>query len=670
VPGTGDLELLQRYRPLLLWDSQEDCRAVSAETIVVNPGNLLKRGKRVLAGACGEGARQLTLELLCDAPSDIRPRKKDRLVEAAPPVADARRLQADARYANQVHGDVIRSSKRIFLRYWIWLYYTTQTPLGVGRHEGSWQLVEVTLDKGSLQPIAVTCSQVRKGERRKRMNEVQWRSCATACSHACRHPVVYLAAFSHNCYFEAGTHIVNLFFETPDGAVDEGLPDVVRLGAWKDWPGSWGGSRGRIYHFGDVGKSPRSPAHRKDLWMPKRRFVRKKTRRGRPLHHMWRWKLGAHFSPWAPKIGSVVREADSVVVEWRVQRSMFRRARWLLITLHQGENSHRLVCGRSVRVRSDTGQTRLVLGAHAQGPVVVKASALNWVRQRSDVVAAQETDFRRPREIDVPSPRDEWSPRVWKAFHRQLVIELMRGGAATIEELEQRQFHVLELALDPTELTAVIESARRLGLVKALPAAHRADGTTPPDNEWAVTEDGSKWAPGALARALKGVALVPPVVAIAALSQVVPLVSKQDRSVILGAAAAGLLLVVVAALMLRRYVGGAAAHSAAIANEWSRHAAELPFLNRRYVRRRASIVSRAVMTVGYATSFAAPVLGPPGILYGAGLAMGVVGQLVFQFNAAGRTPTDARAIRQAQSAREERTRTTGASTCSGNAPPE
>jgi hypothetical protein len=541
VPGTCDLEVLQRYRPLLLWDSQEDCRAVSAETIIVNPGNLLKRGKRVLAGACGEGARQLTLDLLGNASSDIRPRKKDRLVEAAPPVADACRLQADARYANQVHGEVVRSSERIFLRYWIWLYYTTQTLLGAGRHEGSWQLVEVTVDEASVQPIAVTCSHVRN-ERRKRMNEVQWRSCATACSRACRHPVVYVAAFSHNCYFEAGTHIGKYFFiETADGAVDEGLPDVVRLGAWKDWPGRWGGSRGRIYHL-PAGSSPRSPAQPQRPWKPKRRFVRKKTRRGRPLHHMWRWKLGAHFSPWAPKIGSVVREADSVVVEWRVERSMFRRARWLLITLHQGENSRRLVCGRRVRVRPDTGQTRLVLGAHAEGPVVVKASAFNWVRQRSDAVAAQETDFRRLREIDVPSSRDEWSPRVWKAFHRQLVIELVASGAATIQELEQRQFHVLELVLDRTELTAVIESARRLGLVKALHAPQRADGTKPLDDEWAVTEEGRKRAPGALARALKGVALVPPVVAVAVLSQVVPLVSKQDRSVIVGAAVAGLLL--------------------------------------------------------------------------------------------------------------------------------
>jgi hypothetical protein len=122
--------------------------------------------------------------------------------------------------------------------------------------------------------------------------------------------------------------------------------------------------------------------------------------------------------------------------------------------------------------------------------------------------------------------------------------------------------------------------------------------------------------------------------------------------------------------MLRRYVGGAAAHSATIASEWSRHAVELPFLNRGYVRRRASIVSAVVMTVGYVTSVAAPVLGLPLSFYGGALAIAGVGQLFFQSNAPGPTSADARAIRKAQSAREERTRTTGASTCSGDAPPE
>jgi hypothetical protein len=652
MPGANDLELLKRHRPVFLWDSQEDYRAVSAETIVVNPGNLLKRGQHVLAGASGEGGRQLTLELLCRASTDIRPRKKDRLVEAAPPLSDARRLQADARYANTVHGEVVRCSKHISLRYWIWLYYTSQHLLGRGRHEGSWQLVEVTLDETDAQPIAVTYSQV-KGERRRRMNEVQWRSCATACSRSCRHPVVYVAPFSHDCYFEAGTHIVLPFSSaTPNGEVDEGLPRVVPLGAWKDWPGSWGGTR-PIYGFSVLGTSPRSPGHQKHLWKPRRGSVP-------PLHRRWRWKLGARFSPLAPTIASVVCEADFVIVAWCVQRPLLRRVRWLLITLHQGENPERLVCRRSVRVRSDAGQTRLVLGSLATDPVVVKASAFNGIAQRSDVIVAQETHNRRPQGIGASSPRDEWSPRVWKAFRRQLLSELVERGAATIEELEQRQFHVLELALDRAELTAVVESARRHGLVKGLGDAEASEDKKLAEIEWAPTEEGRKCAQRTRQWAAnKAQFFLSPVIVVAVGSALWRLVTTQDLLLAIIVGMVSLSLVWFAIVFLHRYAGGAARPSRAIATQWSRHAVELPFLNQYSVRKSTRIVSWVVIAVGAAVYSAAVILEFPEILRVTAFVLVMVGEVVVLATTGGIGRfAETRAIRRTQIAREERDRTT------------
>jgi len=110
---------------------------------------------------------------------------------------------------------------------------------------------------------------------------------------------------------------------------------------------------------------------------------------------------------------------------------------------------------------------------------VAKVSSYNLLGQRSDVVASGETHVLPPRVGGGPCLRDEWTPRVWKAFHRELLIELVDRGSATVDELGWRQLSVLELPLDRTELIAVVESARRHGLVKPHESAARADGSTP-----------------------------------------------------------------------------------------------------------------------------------------------------------------------------------------------
>lgn len=101
----SDQALLLRHRPLLLWDSQDDFRAMSAESIMVNPGNVLEADGRIVAVAAGEGGRELTLDLLADGIEGVEFDKGARLKEAPFPFVAARRLQSDDRYARRTCSD-------------------------------------------------------------------------------------------------------------------------------------------------------------------------------------------------------------------------------------------------------------------------------------------------------------------------------------------------------------------------------------------------------------------------------------------------------------------------------------------------------------------------------------------------------------------------------------
>jgi hypothetical protein len=640
-PQVDDLELLDRHRPVLLWDSQEDCRALAVETMVANPGNRLTRRKRTLAGACGENGRQLTLELLCGTSADYEPRKKDRLRQAGPAVADARRLQADPQYANTIYGEVRRAPAHIVIRYWIWLYHDPGTLSGDRRHEGDWQLVEVILDAARWCPVAVTYSQEGAGERRADMEEVQWRCCASACSGPCRHPVVYIAASSHECYFERGTRITIGRTHTTDGRVDDGLPRVEPIGHWKDWPGLWGATESA---------SPRSPGHRTDLWKPQPGRVRK-TRHRKPLQARWLVRRAARFSPLTPAITSVTRDGDCVLVGWSVDRPLQRRPRRLHITLHQGE-AQQVVCARTVRA-SGTGQARLVGGSLTPGPVVAKLCSYSWLGQRSDVAASAETHALKHRDGAGPSPRDDWTPRVWKAFHRELLIELVDRGSATIDELMSRQLRVLDLPLDRIELVAVVESARRRGLVRALDEPTRADGSPAAEIEWAATEEGRKRVPRVLHWATRRVSAVPPALAIAAASQVPwSWVQSQDPVNMAVGVLIGLNIIVVATVVVHRFVSGAGRNRRAIALQWSRHAVELPRLNRRYTVRSFS----GLMFAGYGSYVVLAVASLPQAFLYIALVPAVIGQLraqVWLFERIDRLP-EPKAIREELHARATR----------------
>jgi hypothetical protein len=574
----GDEELLRRHRPYLRYDSQEDYRVVAAGTIAAWPGNRLLRGKDVIAGVSGEGGRVLTMDILSDG------EKSDYLAEAAWPVLAARRLQADPDYANRVYGRVVRGRK-VWLQYWMWLYYNPKHLLGFGRHEGDWELVQIALDPETLAPVAATYAQHGHGEKQDDVTCVRWERCEPGCAGPCRHPVVYVAPFSHASYFEPGTHAYGTGIDNPDGDVFEALPEVVPLEArpWHAWPGRWGAIAGLL------GKGPRSPARQPKAWDPEK--FHRRARQRPPKERRLLWKLGQHTYPAKPLIERAELRADTVVVGYRLRRTMLRRPRWLLVSVHDGGRRDRTVRKRILRVRGREGETRLPLRPDdVPRALTVTASAFNVLRQRSD--ATDDVPVR----PGAPLPlRDDWSARVWKAFHRALLADLARHGASSLADLKRRRFHVLELALDEQELLAVVDSARRAGLIAPLGQERRPDGGAIEADEWAPTDAGRSRMQGFVRVGLKTATMVPWAVVAGLVGRAAaPWISNQNPVVFVFCAATLLVL----AWTAWRYGQGAGAP--VIAKQWSRHAVELPVLNRWQRRLAFTAVPALVLAVGAA----------------------------------------------------------------------
>jgi hypothetical protein len=77
----------------------------------------------------------------------------------------------------------------------------------------------------------------------------------------------------------------------------------------------------------------------------------------------------------------------------------------------------------------------------------------------------------------------------YEMFSRVLVYDLVRNGAATTGELQERlRFNKIRLIGD--EVLVVIERARRAGLIEPLGHPARADGSLVKQSEWTATAGG------------------------------------------------------------------------------------------------------------------------------------------------------------------------------------
>lgn len=253
----GLVTLLQRYRPVVQYDSLESYYADSAAVIANRPGNVLRRRD----GSAIAGSPPLGLDYLRPVryPNGQPVAATDYIDETGgDPAAAARAMHAQPQYADRVHGRaVIDSAGATWLQYWLFMYYDDPGALGFGTHEGDIEMVQVRLGGGG-EPDLATYSQHRSG---LRATWDQVEKVPTADGAA---PITYSARGSHANMLRAGTVISGRSFlpDHNDGRGRRVRPDLIVLSdagtPWALWPGSWGGTRASGV-LGDVGIAANSP---------------------------------------------------------------------------------------------------------------------------------------------------------------------------------------------------------------------------------------------------------------------------------------------------------------------------------------------------------------------------------------------------------------------------
>jgi hypothetical protein len=361
---------LERHRPALRYDSQETYRAMSAASITDNPGNALLDGRGGTIAAAGGG---LSLAFLTAYPD---PKGDDKLDEAPKPADAARRFQADPAYADRCYGRVAQDGGRTWLQYWFWSYDNPKNLLGFGRHEGDWEVIQVGLGADD-EPEVATFSQHTAGEARA------WAQVEKVGAH----PVVYVAPLSHANYYEAGAHPYLIGVDNPDGRVEAVFPKVEAFGDWGRWIGRWGSSTGVAASvsggkFG--GRSPASPGRQGMKWDHPALWHRAALVRT-PFQAFGRVvrSVGRLSYPRLTEL-SAQRAASSVAVGWRLDGKPLHAASRLLVTLHPAGQEEIVLAGHPVEIKGSHGTADVPLPDGAPAQLVVRASAFNRLRQRSD----------------------------------------------------------------------------------------------------------------------------------------------------------------------------------------------------------------------------------------------------------------------------------------------
>ncbi|MGH2741082.1 MAG: hypothetical protein ACRDN8_01105 [Thermoleophilaceae bacterium] len=366
----NDLELLERHKPVLMFDPQYDYRTLAAGSALANPGNLLLRDHGELI-ARSTDAKPLELDALT-AYDDPDP--GDFLALAAGQAGDASRMEWEEPHRGRLYGRVERDTdgKRTWLQYWFWLYYNPKHLFGFGKHEGDWEMVQIGLDE-RLEPKEASYAQHNSGETRR------WRE-KSMCfkKDDPNRPLVFVAPLSHASYFEPGTHP---YFFGVDDPRDDGPPadnlSLVEFGDWARWPGRWGNPE-RAF-LGRLGNGPNSPGHQGAKWdNPGDWHKSLRTRKlrvwvGRAVH-----RLGFLTYPHQPATLRARLDGGRVEIEWELSRR--RRGRHLYVTLHQ---DHLVLNSRRIRGAGRKDETSLLVPDGRQ-PTAVTASVYNRLRQRSD----------------------------------------------------------------------------------------------------------------------------------------------------------------------------------------------------------------------------------------------------------------------------------------------
>ncbi|HEX8752330.1 MAG TPA: hypothetical protein VF731_02835, partial [Solirubrobacterales bacterium] len=270
--STAGTALLERYRPLLRYDSLESCRADSAATIcsLVAAGrcNSLHRadGTLIAAAAPAQGEPRLELDFLrgLTYPSGEPVARGDHLDECGGSHAvDAVTLRREPGWADVVYGHDRRDRAGArWLQYWFFHYYFDRGWLGIEQREGDWAMAQLRLDATDT-PVEATFAQPGGGER------LRWDQLETIGTEDGPAPVVYPARGSHVPRPRAGAFEAPVLPDHNDGLGPLVRPGLVPIGddgpSWVLWPGRWGATRRREHFEAD---SPRGPREHSAWWEP------------------------------------------------------------------------------------------------------------------------------------------------------------------------------------------------------------------------------------------------------------------------------------------------------------------------------------------------------------------------------------------------------------------
>jgi len=263
-----DEKLLHVFSPWVCYDSRESYRADSPAVMTDLVSELPQGGRRatelrdahgsILATAdASRGAPRLDLGFLGTRGGDDHDNELLRVHSSDYP-GDARRMHANAEFADRVYGRVQRSNDRTWLQYWFFYLYNSR-PLD--DHEGDWEMIQIELD-GKDRPQSVTYGQHRHARTRHWNDDDVEKRLGDDGEQA---PVVYPGFGSHCALFGKGSwQWVGVFdcLEHNDGGSEPIRPRLLCLAdmEWAKWPGRWGSTLERI------AKSPRGPAYQGERW--------------------------------------------------------------------------------------------------------------------------------------------------------------------------------------------------------------------------------------------------------------------------------------------------------------------------------------------------------------------------------------------------------------------
>ena len=240
--------LLERFKPLLRYDSNEAYFADSAAEMTDAEGNLLRSASGETIATAGAGEPALSLDFLAAVggryPNGAPVSEDDVLsVQGRDYLEQYRRIRpkpAESRYANVVYGRACEQDGVVWLQYWLWFFYNDLRALGhgLGLHEGDWEGIELRLE-GEVPDLAVY-AQHGYAETR------EWTKVETRETR----PVVYVSQGSHASYFDDGLPLTHWqptehFVDRADGKISPKGDVELRVisdpaPAWVMWPGRWG----------------------------------------------------------------------------------------------------------------------------------------------------------------------------------------------------------------------------------------------------------------------------------------------------------------------------------------------------------------------------------------------------------------------------------------------